>query len=154
MLLGKVVRIEFFDEVCRELQSSDGLLSLLVPCPNQLLSFGEKSRKIYSRCSTNGLFVVEKIRVLRRLMGMAVRTGVKLALDLPSIFWKPLVGEEVTRQDLEAVDKSVDGQSLLKIQPINQIKAVARGMVSIFPPQLLWLLTWSELEMLVCGTQK
>ena len=29
---------EFFDEVCRELQSSDGLLSLLVPCPNQLLS--------------------------------------------------------------------------------------------------------------------
>ena len=36
---------EFFDEICRELQSPDGLLSLLVPCPNQLLSFGENREK-------------------------------------------------------------------------------------------------------------
>ena len=79
-------------------------------------------------------------------MGMALRTGVKLALDLPSLFWKPLVGEEVTREDLEAVDKSVDGQSLLKIQPINQIKAVARGLVAIVPPQLLWILNPNSLN--------
>jgi hypothetical protein len=64
------------------------------------------------------------------------------------------VGEEVTKEDLEAVDKSVDGQSLLKIQPINQIKAVARGLVAIVPPQLLWILNWSELEMLICGTPR
>jgi len=143
---------EFFDEICRELQSPDGLLSLLVPCPNQLLSFGENREKFIPGARRTDYLSLKKYEFLGRIMGMALRTGVKLALDLPSLFWKPLVGEEVTKEDLEAVDKSVDGQSLLKIQPINQIKAVARGLVAIVPPQLLWILNWSELEMLICGT--
>ena len=152
MLLVRVDHIEIFDEICRELQSPDGLLSLLVPCPNQLLSFGENREKFIPGARRTDYLSLKKYEFLGRIMGMALRTGVKLALDLPSLFWKPLVGEEVTKEDLEAVDKSVDGQSLLKIQPINQIKAVARGLVAIVPPQLLWILNWSELEMLICGT--
>ena len=58
-----------FDEICRELQSSDGLFVIACAVPEPTSKFWGKSRKIYSRCSTNRLFVVEKIRVLRAVDG-------------------------------------------------------------------------------------
>ena len=38
---------------------------------------------------------------LGRLMGIAMRTNILMPLDLPSAFWRPLVGLPLTRQDLE-----------------------------------------------------
>merc|ERR1711871_1934699 len=38
------------------------------------------------------------------LMACSLRTGVKLPLELPSSFWKPLVGASLTDADLEAFD--------------------------------------------------
>jgi len=35
-----------------------------------------------------------------KLMGMAIRGGHMLNLDLPSMLWKPLVGQVVTLNDL------------------------------------------------------
>jgi E3 ubiquitin-protein ligase HERC2 len=37
--------------------------------------------------------------------GIALRTKIPLALNLPSLFWKQLVGEQVGVADLEAIDK-------------------------------------------------
>ena len=37
-------------------------------------------------------------------MGCCIRTGTHLALDLPKIFWKLIVGEQVGDVDLEEVD--------------------------------------------------
>ena len=37
-------------------------------------------------------------------MGCCIRTGTHLALDLPKIFWKLLVGETVDENDIEATD--------------------------------------------------
>ena len=34
-------------------------------------------------------------------MGCCIRTGTHLALDLPKMFWKLLVGETVTDSDIE-----------------------------------------------------
>lgn len=34
------------------------------------------------------------------------RTGVTLALDLPRLFWKLIVGEKVFKKDLEEIEKS------------------------------------------------
>lgn len=39
-----------------------------------------------------------------KLMGIAIRAKHILNLDLPSIVWKQLVGSEITRHDLEAID--------------------------------------------------
>jgi hypothetical protein len=39
-----------------------------------------------------------------KLMGVALRGKHTLNLDLPSIVWKQLVGSEITRYDLEAID--------------------------------------------------
>jgi len=42
-------------------------------------------------------------------MGMSIRTGVLLSLDLPPFIWKPLVHSPVSRADLEAIDQAFDG---------------------------------------------
>jgi len=42
-------------------------------------------------------------------MGMSIRTGVLLTLDLPSFFWKHLVITPVTMADLEAIDSHFHG---------------------------------------------
>ena len=39
-----------------------------------------------------------------RLMGLALRTGSLLKLDLPSMVWKHLVNEVVTPQDVLSID--------------------------------------------------
>jgi len=41
-----------------------------------------------------------------RLMGLSVRTGALLTMDLPPIFWKRLVGQKVDLRDLQQVDVS------------------------------------------------
>ena len=40
-----------------------------------------------------------------KLMGVAIRTNNTLELDLPSIVWKPLVGQELEIGDLTAIDQ-------------------------------------------------
>ena len=44
------------------------------------------------------------------LMGIAIRTNNTLELDLPSLVWKPLVGQELEVSDLLAIDQICVGQ--------------------------------------------
>ena len=60
--------------------------------PEPTFKFWGKSRKFIPGARRTDYLSLKKYEFLGRLMGMAVRTGVKLVLDLPSIFWKPLVG--------------------------------------------------------------
>jgi len=48
-------------------------------------------------------------RSFGQLMGIALRTQVPLPLALPSIIWRPLVGEDLSRDDLMAIDSDVVG---------------------------------------------
>ena len=52
-------------------------------------------------CSDEDL---QNIYELGRLVGVAVRCGVQLDLDMPSIWWKRCVGEPITRADLREID--------------------------------------------------
>ena len=38
-------------------------------------------------------------------MGVAIRTRTNLELDLPSLVWKPLVGQSFDSSDLAAIDE-------------------------------------------------
>lgn len=51
--------------------------------------------------STHELELYEFLGVI---MGVSVRTGAYLSLDLPSLVWKRLVGQKITIEDLEQVD--------------------------------------------------
>jgi other hect domain ubiquitin protein ligase E3 len=56
---------------------------------------------------------LELYRFLGRLMGAALTTGVLVTLDLPSLVWKPLVGQPLDGRDLWCIDRSL--LSLLKL---------------------------------------
>ena len=117
-------------------QGGQGGLQLLVPCPNQRLGRGANQDKWLPRpksaTATCALGKVEGVaaavrvsgggaagdakeggqtmkmlKFLGALMGASLRTDSALELDLPSLVWKPLVGELCDFSDLVAVDESL-----------------------------------------------
>ncbi len=61
--------------------------------------------------------------------GIALRTRITLALDLPSMFWKELCGEAVTRADIEAVDRTFV-RTVLEAAEKCQVCCAARTCVA------------------------
>jgi len=94
---------QFFTDIAKELAE---VLPLLVPCPNAQSKIGNNRDKFLITPSSNSSTYLKMYRFLGQLMGMAMRTGVMLAIDLPSFFWKPLVGTTPTSQDIRDIDHS------------------------------------------------
>ncbi|CAH0489393.1 unnamed protein product [Peronospora farinosa] len=89
-----------------ELQVFTPLLPVLRPCPNALMSTGE-NRELFvpnPHLRTNPQRV-QMAEFLGKLAGVAVRTKTPLDLNLPSAVWKLLVGQQVTRRDIEAIHR-------------------------------------------------
>jgi hypothetical protein len=96
---------QFFTDISKELQQS-GLLPLFVPCPNAQAKHGANRDKFVCTPSANNRLSMKMFRFVGQLMGMAIRTGVMLTLDLPSFVWKPLVGVPNSLPDLKEIDHS------------------------------------------------
>lgn len=178
---------------------------LLIPVPNKENKVGENREKYIIKPSSNSTQLLAMYEYLGILFGCCIRTGVRLPLDLPSFVWKPLVYEELTFSDLDAIDRStatslqfirrcdratfdqsvteaftcaLSDKTLVELKetgaliPVTydtreeyvrlvlnarltehsaQIDAIRRGLGRIMPTQLLNLLTWRELEVMVCG---
>ncbi|KAF4134020.1 Ubiquitin-transferase HECT domain-containing protein [Phytophthora infestans] len=95
---------ECLAQLSSELQTFTPLLPVLRPCPNALMSTGE-NRELYVpnshlRCHPRRVQMAE---FLGKLAGVAVRTKTPLDLNLPPAVWKLLVGQQVTRHDIEAI---------------------------------------------------
>jgi hypothetical protein len=91
--------------ICNDLQSPH--LPLFVQCPNSLTKFGDNQEKWLPNPSAKSSLHLSMFAFVGKLMGISIRGGHVLNLDLPSIVWKPLVGLDITRQDLEKVDSLV-----------------------------------------------
>lgn len=89
-------------EMCEELQSS--ALPLLVPCPNGRADHGLNREKWTVNPSATTPACMAMWEFLGLLVGVALRTGNPLDLDLPSLVWKRLSGEPVTIADVAAID--------------------------------------------------
>ncbi|KAG1690342.1 hypothetical protein DVH05_028222 [Phytophthora capsici] len=95
---------ECLAELSCELQTFTPLVPILRPCPNALMSTGE-NRELFvpnSHLRSNPRRV-QMAEFLGKLAGIAVRTKTPLDLNLPPVIWKLLVGQQVTRQDIEAI---------------------------------------------------
>jgi other hect domain ubiquitin protein ligase E3 len=97
---------QFFTDVSKELQ---GVLPLLIPCPNAQQGLGENRDKWIICPSSDSPTQISMYEFLGRLMGCSIRTGVLLILDLPPFFWKPLVGVPSEPSDLMLIDESLCG---------------------------------------------
>jgi hypothetical protein len=99
-----------------ELQSSD--LPLFVPCPNHRAHVGSnQERWVPNPTAKNKQLYIQLYEFVGKLMGMAMRTGYFLNLDLPSIVWKPLVQQEITAADIREMD-------ILSSQILDQFNGV------------------------------
>ena len=94
---------ESFGMYCQELQSP--VLSLLLPTPNGRHSIGQNRDQWVLNPGARSSLLREMFVFLGRLMGVAIRGKEYLTLSLPPIIWKSIVGENLTREDLEAVDQ-------------------------------------------------
>ena len=108
---------QFLGDVVRELQAVDGsqVLRLFVPCPNAQQENGENRDKFVLAPSATSAAALAQLRILGRLIGLALRTSALVSVDWPSFIWKPLVGEPLTREDLRQIDSgAVNTMELLE----------------------------------------
>ena len=114
---------------CQELQSS--CLSLMMPTPNARHSFGQNRDQWILNPGNLTLLKREMLIFLGKLMGIAIRGKEYLALNLSPIIWKLLVGETLSRDDLEGVDK-FQVTSLEKLRDIDKEGIDAEMFQDIF----------------------
>jgi len=100
----------FFTDVSRELQH--GGLPFLIPCPNAQAKVGRNRDKFIVSPSAKSQEDLRMYRFLGQLMGMSIRTGVLLTLDLPSFVWKSLLGRPLNADDLLGIDQAFHGTLL------------------------------------------
>lgn len=93
---------ESLTELCQELQSH--VLNLLIPTQNQKNNHGEHRHKWTLNPAASTPAALKMFEFFGALIGMSVRSGILMSLNLPSFFWKQLTGEELTIHDLSSID--------------------------------------------------
>jgi hypothetical protein len=95
---------QFFTDVAQELQDSKYNCPLFIPVPNAG-DVGDNRDKFTIKPASTSASHLAMFEFLGVLFGCCIRTGVKLPLDLAPFVWKPLVNQELTLDDLDAIDK-------------------------------------------------
>ena len=113
---------ESFAIYAQELQSY--ALPLMIRTPNGRYSVGQNREKWLLNPGATSTIHYEMFVFFGKLMGIALRTKEYLALNIPSIIWKLLVQDTVTREDLEAIDlftiQSLDAVRNIHLQGITE----------------------------------
>jgi len=108
---------ECMSNLCADLMSHT--TPLFIECPNRKNDVGLNREKwVINPGSTSSLHL-SMYEFVGILMGVALRTGETLNIDLPSLLWKQLLGEKVTLADLEAIDK-------LCVQALSHLQDASR----------------------------
>lgn len=94
---------ESIAEMCDELQN--GSLPLLIPTPNGRDEAGANRDCFILNPEAKTCLHLNMFRFLGVLMGIAIRTGSPLSLNLAETVWKQLAGIELTPADLTEIDR-------------------------------------------------
>ncbi|KAL3277032.1 hypothetical protein HHI36_012394 [Cryptolaemus montrouzieri] len=94
---------ESIAEMCDELQN--GSLPLLIPTPNGRDEAGANRDCFILNPTAKSCLHLNMFRFLGVLMGIAIRTGSPLSLNLAEPVWKQLAGLELTPADLTEIDR-------------------------------------------------
>lgn len=94
---------ESIAEMCDELQN--GSLPLLIPTPNGRDDAGPNRDCFVLNPTAKSCLHLNMFRFLGVLMGIAIRTGSPLSLNLAEPVWKQLAGIELTPADLTEIDR-------------------------------------------------
>lgn len=197
---------QFFSDISNELNQ---FLPLLIPTANNIAQKGDYKDRFTLSPSYNSSTALYHFEFLGVLMGICIRTGVHLTLDLASLIWKKIIDEQITSDDVYQYDEGLYNMikaltdkdltvdefnnnfncsfsteltdhtikdlvpeggnikvnyterlkfaNLLASTRLNecdmQIASLRKGLGKIIPISLLKLMTYKELEQLVCGAK-
>jgi len=112
---------ESFAIYALELQSS--ALPLMIRTPNGRHAVGQNREKWLLNPGSTSSTHMEMFAFMGKLMGISMRTKEYLALSMPSLIWKLLVGDHPSREDLESIDlfcmQSLDSIRHIDLQGID-----------------------------------
>ncbi|CAG9334942.1 unnamed protein product [Blepharisma stoltei] len=119
---------ESMSNMCDELQSS--YLRLLVPSPNNVHNIGENRESWIVNPAADSQQDIELFTFLGKLMGAAIRTQNNLNLSFPPLFWKRLIMDKLSTQDLRGLDVCiVQILEILRNPEANQLTPDTFSMV-------------------------
>ncbi|XP_054721916.1 E3 ubiquitin-protein ligase HERC2-like [Uloborus diversus] len=114
---------ESIAEMCDELQN--GSLPLLIQTPNGRDDTGTSKDCFLLNPTAKSTLHMDMFRFLGMLMGIAMRTGSPLSLNLAEPVWKQLTGMALTSADLTEVDKDyVPGLVSIRYMEPENIKKI------------------------------
>ena len=94
---------QFFSDIVNELETSDKI-NLLIPTQNNVDKKGEFKDKYTINPKSEEYSQFEFLGVL---MGICIRTGVYLPINLCSLVWKKIIGEKVNDNDIKIFDEGL-----------------------------------------------
>ena len=95
---------QFFSDISKELNE---YLPLLIETQNNINKKGEFKDCYTINPSYNEINALEQYEFLGVLMGICIRTGVHLTLDLCSLVWKQIVNEKINIDDIFQYDEGI-----------------------------------------------
>ena len=95
---------QFFSDISKELNE---YLPLIIETQNNINKKGEFKDLYTINPNYNGINAQEQYEFLGVLMGICIRTGVHLTLDLCSLVWKQIVNEKLTFEDILEYDEGL-----------------------------------------------
>ena len=104
---------QFFSDIVNELENSDKI-NLLIPTQNNLNKKGEYKDKYTINPKSEEY---SQFEFLGFLMGICIRTGVYLPINLCSLVWKKIIGEKINPTDIKIFD-----EGLYKMNEILSLK--------------------------------
>ena len=95
---------QFFSDISKELNE---YLPLIIETQNNINNKGEYKDCYTINPSYNGINALEQYEFLGVLMGICIRTGVHLTLDLCSLVWKQIANEKLNFDDIFQYDEGL-----------------------------------------------
>ena len=94
---------QFFSDIANELETS-AKINLLIPTQNNLNKKGEYKDKYTINPKSEEY---SQFEFLGFLMGICIRTGVYLPINLCSLVWKKIIGEKINKNDIKIFDEGL-----------------------------------------------
>ena len=103
---------QFYSDIANELENSDKL-NLLHPTQNNINKKGDYKDKYTINPKSEEFSQFEFLGIL---MGLSIRTGVYLPINLCSLVWKKIIGEKINKNDVMIFDEGLNkmGEILFK----------------------------------------
>ena len=89
--------------IFKEIQSNP--LTLFIPSPNGRMNYGRERDVFIPNPRSTTALCIQMYEFLGKMIGVMIRTKNTVPLNLADLFWKRLVGIDITVSDIQSIDQ-------------------------------------------------